>query len=58
MAIFDKMKKAVVDGLKTSKDALVKAKDKTKEVGEKSISGIKSATSKKKTEDKPSESKS
>ena len=51
MAIFDKMKKAVQDGLKTSKDALVKAKDKTKEVGEKGISGIKSATSKKKTED-------
>ena len=58
MAIFDKMKKAVQDGLKTSKDALVKAKDKTKEVGEKGISGIKSATTKKKKEEESTESKS
>jgi hypothetical protein len=55
MAIFDKMKKAVQGGFKTSKDALIKAKDKTKEVGEKGISGIKSATFKKKKEDESSE---
>jgi hypothetical protein len=51
MALFDKMKKAVKDGLKTSKDALVKAKDKTKEVGEKGISGIKTRTSRSKEAD-------
>ncbi|MBN2322785.1 MAG: hypothetical protein JXQ30_03560 [Spirochaetes bacterium] len=35
MAFWDKMKKAVKEGLETSKDVLEKAKDKTKELGEK-----------------------
>ena len=35
MAFWDKMKKAVKEGLMTSKDVLEKAKDKTKELGEK-----------------------
>jgi hypothetical protein len=51
MAMFDKMRKAVKDGLKTSKEALVKAKDKTKEVGEKGLSSIKSRTSRSKEAD-------
>ena len=35
MAFWDKMKKAVKEGLESSKDVLEKAKDKTKELGEK-----------------------
>lgn len=35
MAFWDKMKKVVKEGLMTSKEVLEKAKDKTKELGEK-----------------------
>lgn len=35
MAFWDKMKRAVKEGLETSKEVLEKAKDKTKELGEK-----------------------
>jgi len=37
MEFWDKMKKAVQEGLESSKDVLEKAKDKTKELGEKGV---------------------